>query len=101
MSDDSSHDNTQQASVVTLSLDWPCTNPICKVITVHSRDFQITMSEKTYNALCLHRGNSHKADCWIASVIAEVDTLHNVAIEGYIRIMMRVIFNDDNVSFVR
>jgi hypothetical protein len=101
LSGESDHGNAQQESVASLSIDLPPINPIYKVITVHSRDFQIIMSKETYNALCLHRGNSHKADCWIASVIAEVDTLHNVAIEGYIRTMMRVIFNDDNGSLVR
>ncbi|MBN6739331.1 hypothetical protein JKG47_02010 [Acidithiobacillus sp. MC6.1] len=88
MAKDVMSDISQRMTV--LSPEETRTDQIIKKIDCNQqRCFLVQMSQRTYDRLCRHLGNSHKADCWLSSRIEEVDTLPDHTVEAYLRIMMR------------
>ncbi|MDA8118533.1 MAG: hypothetical protein M0Z85_00455 [Gammaproteobacteria bacterium] len=75
---------------VVLAIDGPCSDQFIRDIGCsHQRYYQINLSRKKYDGLCLHTGNSHKATYWLAARIEEVITQPDITIEQYVRVMMR------------
>ncbi|MHB1779238.1 hypothetical protein [Acidithiobacillus sp.] len=75
---------------VILAIDGPCSDLYTLDIGCnHQRYYQVNLSRKKYDHLCLYTGNSHKADCWLAARIEEVITQPDLTIEQYLRVLIR------------
>ena len=56
----------------------------------------VTVSNETWDGLCMFSGNSYKADSWLAKHVMDVANLSDDAIRSYLRIMFKKAVSERN-----